>query len=282
MKRTKKLAVVIGLICGAMLSGCGNKAAESDNGEVNTTINVLDIVGKEDDATNGELIEVDPFERLDVVFLGTAPSGTADIKYVHPADYPMSYKFEIEPRFDLRNGDIVRMYIIDEDAEQIANDNGYTLTATEKEYVVEGLDFYVESLDQITDELQDEMNKSAEEIIEDDINSKMEDVILQSYKFIGNYFFRFEDSVNYCYSIYKVNTTCPAGEVTYYSCVKFGLIRIRYGRDNTFWEGLGTANTFYVDGYRFVGYKTLDELTADCNAVMETGGNYTFESNMTE
>ncbi len=284
------LAMTVGLVCGTIIVGCGNQTAEVDNVEISTTINVLDIVGKENAATDGELIEVDPFERLDVVFAGTAPSGTADIKYVHPADYPMSYSFEIEPRLDLRNGDIVRMYITDEDAEQTANDNGYTLTATEKEYIVEGLDFYVESLNQITDELQDAMNKRAGDFIKDNVDRRMKGVTLLDYALVGNYLLCQAKDVksglwNHCYSVYKVNASCPSGEVTYYYYVEFSSLEIRNGRNDNFWDGLGSTNIFYVGEYKFIGYETLDEVLAACNGIMEeqtANGNYTFESNMTE
>lgn len=286
MKRTKKLAVVIGLICGAMLSGCGNKAAESDNGEVNTTINVLDIVGKEDDAANGELIEVDPFERLDVIFMGTAPNATVEFNYARPADYPMSYHFAFEPENNLRNGDVVRMYITDENAEQTANDNGYTLTATEKEYVVEGVDFYVESLDQITDELREQMNESAKQVIKDSLRNGE---TLDNYELVGNYLLNkikdINGTLNYIYNIYKVDVSCSAGKVTYYFYVDCKHVEIRYGRKNSFSAGVGPANTFYIDEHKFRGYETLDELLAACDAIMEektANGNYTFESNMTE
>lgn len=286
MKRTKKLAVVIGLICGAMLSGCGNKAAESDNGEVNTTINVLDIVGKEDDAANGELIEVDPFERLDVVFMGTAPNATVEFNYARPADYPMSYHFAFEPEDNLRNGDVVRMYITDENAEQIANDNGYTLTSTEKEYVVEGVDYYVESLDQITDELREQMNESAKQFIENNIRNG---ITLENYEYIGSYLLsKVKDvngDLNCVYNIYQINASCPSGEVTYYCYTKYSYVEIRYGRKNNYYGGTGSTKSFYIDDYQFIGYKTLEELISDCDAIVQkltANGNYTFESNMTE
>lgn len=289
MKRTKKLAVVIGLICGAMLSGCGNKAAESDNGEVNTTINVLDIVGKEDDAANGELIEVDPFERLDVVFMGTAPNATVEFNYARPADYPMSYHFAFEPDSNLRNGDTVKMYITDEDAEQIANDNGYTLTSTEKEYVVEGVDYYVESLDQITDELREQMNESAGKIIEEGLVKHVEGAILQNYEYVGDYFFNrinmVSDANNYCYSVYKVDVLYSGEIVTYYYLAQFSFIEIRVNRENSIHASIGSTKGFYIDDYHFIGYQSLDGLISDCDEIVQkktTNGNYTFESNMTE
>ena len=280
MNTPKNMMFLIILLCGAaFFTGCSkeNETATVQSG-------TLSVIRTEEDTgeKKGSLIKIDPFERLDAAFTGTAPDASAGIKYLKSADYPMNYHFEIEPKDNLRNGDVIRMYITDVNAEQIANDNGYTLTATEKEFIVDGVDYYVETLDQITEELQNEMNERAGSFISENVEKSMTGVNLESYEFIGNYLLNKKTDIyntqNHCFCVYKVNTSFPNGTLSYYYCTDYRFVEIRHGRDNNFVGG-GTYNSFYIGEYRFIGYKTLDELYEDCitQSLLE---NYSLESDV--
>ena len=113
-----------------------------------------------------ELIEIDPFEDVTVQFKGTSPNGYASITNESDIDCVRWATMEFDNNSELKNGDTVTLRI-DPTSESYAVEKGYKFTATSKEYTVEGLDFYYESMDEISDEHMKQYREKADKVVED-------------------------------------------------------------------------------------------------------------------
>lgn len=133
-----------------------------------------------------ELIEIDPFEDITVEFYGTAPNGYASTSNTSDIDCVRWAYFEFDMNEGLRNGDTVTLRVDKEDVDNAVSD-GYKFTATSKEYTVEGLDYYYESAEQISDEQMEAYRKEADEEMENEKNW-LYDAVLEDVKCIGSYF----------------------------------------------------------------------------------------------
>ncbi|MBD5469921.1 MAG: hypothetical protein HDR19_02025 [Lachnospiraceae bacterium] len=285
MKIQKNTIFVICLLWGAVLfAGCG----KDDNAVKSSTMPVIkaeENIG-ENEKSNG-LTEFDAFEGIYPSFSGTSPDGTASIVYKNKTN-PMRYFYSIEPHSNLRNGDVVIISIDDDDPEKTANENGYTLIETEKEFVVEGLDYYVETIDEITDEMQNKMNEWATASIKADMSKQVIEVSLKDCEIIGYYLLsKVTDSYdlnNHCYSVYKITITIIDQEVSYYYCARFDNIIIKGDGSCKVTGGSGiTLDGFYENDYRIQGCQTLDEVYEECidDWCWDTE-NYKLETNMTK
>ena len=86
-----------------------------------------------------KVIEVNPFDKITVTFIGTAPNGYAEVDIAALDDLPEAVWYDAAPQEGLSNGDKVKVTISESTVSNLAN-KGYRLTETEKEYTVEGLD----------------------------------------------------------------------------------------------------------------------------------------------
>lgn len=267
MKMRKSMIFIISLLCGVMVIGCGKKEPETQSG----TISVIREEETEAKEQSDGLTEFDPFEGIYPSFSGISPDGTASIVYKNKTN-PMRYFYNIEPHSDLRNGDVVKISINDDDPEKTANEHGYTLLETEKEFVVEGLDYYVEAIDEITDELQDEMIEQVSSHVRADVKRYNGDVSLSDCKLIGYYLLsqstRNYDINNFCYGVYEITVTCPERDISYFYCARFtniviksnGGYKITMGADDV------SSDVFYEGDYRIKGCSNLDEIYEACVA----------------
>lgn len=198
----------------------------------------------------------------------------------------MRYFYNIEPHSDLRNGDVVIISIDDDDPEKTANENGYTLIETEKEFVVEGLDHYVETIDEITNEMQNKMNEWVTASIKADMSKQVIEVSLKDCEIIGYYLLsKVTDSYdlnNHCYGVYKITITIIDQEVSYYYCARFDNIIIKGDGSCKVTDGSDISlDAFYEDDYRIQGFQTLDEIYEECidDCCWDTE-NYKLETNL--
>lgn len=114
-----------------------------------------------------EVKSVDPFADLSVTFSGTAPDGVASVE--NNSDDPMvqSLYFDCEPSSGLSVGDTVTVSISNADDTQLAENYGEIPSETKKTYTVEGLDSYVSSADDLTEDVLKKMKDAAEPAIKD-------------------------------------------------------------------------------------------------------------------
>lgn len=99
-----------------------------------------------------------PFEKIEVSFSGVSPYGVADV-YNYGPDYRGIYK--VMPNKNLKNGDKVTVtYSCSDKANMIANYGVYPSTF-EKTYTVSGLDAYVQSITELSNEQQNKLVSDA-------------------------------------------------------------------------------------------------------------------------
>lgn len=109
-----------------------------------------------------EVSKFDAFEGLEVSFSGTAPNGRADMVYTgHRMD---GYDFTCDKTIGLENGDIVTVSIPG-DVTYYIEQYGEVPDTFEKEFEVSGLDEYVESYADLTDDFLSELKSEAEDVI---------------------------------------------------------------------------------------------------------------------
>lgn len=287
MNTPKNMMLLIILLCGAALfTGCGK---EKDTDIVKS--DTLSVIRTEEDngkkEKSGELTEFDAFEGIYPSFSGTSPDGTASIVYKNKTN-PMRYFYNIEPHSDLRNGDVVKISIDDDDPEKTANKYGYTLLETEKEFVVEGLDYYVETIDEISDEMQTKMKDWVISSIEADMSKRVSEVSLNNCETMGYYLLskmtNAYDLNNHCYGIYKITLTYSEQKISYYYCARFDNIIIKNDGSCKVTGGSDiTLDSFYEGDYRVRGCQTLDEVYEECveDWCWDTE-NYKLETNITK
>lgn len=110
-----------------------------------------------------EVGSFDAFEGLTVSFEGIAPNGTVVIDYDNAA--LGRYDYTCEKTSGLRNGDTVKITISESNIENYATTLGMVPTELEKTYVVDGLDEYIESYSDLTEEFLNHAKSEAEDTI---------------------------------------------------------------------------------------------------------------------
>ena len=111
----------------------------------------------------GDLEEIDPFADLEVSFTGIAPDGRVEWVYNGESPYISGTDFQCDQTSGLRNGDVVT-FSLDYD-EAAAINQGYRLTQTTREYTVEGLDEYVDSYEDLTEDFLTAARTESEDVI---------------------------------------------------------------------------------------------------------------------
>lgn len=259
MKIRKNLIFLISLLCGVVLfAGCGKDDDTVKSGTM-SVIRTEENIGEKEKSDG--LTEFDAFEGIYPSFSGTSPNGTASVVYKNKTN-PMRYFYNIEPHSGLRNGDVVKISIDDDDPEKTANENGYTLIETEKEFVVEGLDYYVETIDEITDELQEKMQDGVISDINAELNRRSSNAMFKSCEIIGYYLLsKATDDYglnNHCYGVYKITIINSEQEISYYYCDRCDNIIIK--NDGSCKVTSGNSNVTS----KIQGCQTLDEIYEEC------------------
>lgn len=110
-----------------------------------------------------EPVQVDPFEGLEVSFSGIAPGG--QLNYTYSGDSPAisTYSFSASQTYNLKNDDVVTITFSFN--EQSMLQQGIVITDQEKDYVVSGLDEYVQSYAGLTADFLTAMKSEAEDKI---------------------------------------------------------------------------------------------------------------------
>lgn len=110
-----------------------------------------------------EVGKFDAFSDLEVTFSGIAPEGTATINYT--GSDLSTYDFSCDKTYGLRNGDVVVVSITNSDASYYAKSLGMIPEAFEMEYTVSGLEEYIETYADLTDDFINELKAEAEDTI---------------------------------------------------------------------------------------------------------------------
>lgn len=134
-----------------------NEAAKAHKVKFTGSTVTLKVEGLED------TVKVDPFEGFEVTFSGISPGGKIEYNYNGSNSNISTYSFSPSQSYDLKNGDIVTItYSFNEDS---MLRQGIVITNQEKEYEVSGLDEYVQSYANLTENFLNSMKLEAEDKI---------------------------------------------------------------------------------------------------------------------
>ncbi len=134
-----------------------NEAAKANKVKFTGSTVTLKVEGLED------ALKVDPFEGFEVTFSGISPGGKIEYNYNGTNPNISTYSFSPSQSYDLKNGDVVTVtYSFNEDS---MLRQGIVITNQEKEYEVSGLDEYVQSYADLTDNFLNSMKSEAEDKI---------------------------------------------------------------------------------------------------------------------
>lgn len=110
-----------------------------------------------------EVGSFDAFADLNVVFSGISPNGHADIEYIG-SDLSY-YDFSYDKTSGLKNGDIVKVTLVNDNPDKYVEALGKIPESFEKEYEVSGLDEYVSSFTNLDDSFVETLKKETEDSI---------------------------------------------------------------------------------------------------------------------
>ncbi len=158
-----------------------------------------------------EVTEVNPFDDISLTFNGTSPNGYVYYDNSSDIDEVRWATFEFDKDDALANGDTITLTVSD-DSIEYAIENGYKFTETSKEYTVEGLEAYVTSTDELTDDVLKLLKADAEEEIEDAYYWYDDDVALSDIKYQGYYLLVNKDldtyyNINALFTVYTATLT---------------------------------------------------------------------------
>lgn len=234
--------------------------------------------------------KIDPFKDLSVSFSGIAPNGKVSYDYNNDNSYIYLYSFSVNNRNDLRNGDVVTISIDLSDADTLRN--GYILTEKEKQYVVEGLEEYIDEYSDLTstfvDAIKSETNDTILAYIASSYNkeSSVSDLtyagyILNSSKTGSNFLMNTND----LYIIYSGMVSHSEGKFTtskVYFPVKFSNI-VKNGNDISYVSKSGVVGSsnfdnswsYYTKGYinPLICYMELAQANLD-SYIVESGDGF--------
>lgn len=240
-----------------------------------------------------ELAKFDPFNGVEVLFSGIAPDGRAEIVGLPDSGVASEFDFKTENKKGLDNGDKVtvtaNMYYVDDIYTYCAEKFGMIPNALEKEYVVGGIDRYVNTLADISEESLLLMQEEAEKVFDSNEIDKMgkgESFVGMDY--IGNYLLTSKESDNWkesniLYLIYKatVNNRYEKDSGRYdknnefYWYISFSDLIVNSEEEtivdvskndttvNRVHFDSGIDNLFAVTSWYYHGYENIDDLYKD-------------------
>ena len=228
-----------------------------------------------------ELIAVDPFESITVTFNGTSPDGYATVSNTSDIDCVRWADFEFDVNNGLRNGDTVTLRVSLEDVEAAVN-YGYKFTSTSQTYTVEGLDYYYESLEEISDKHMQEYKAEADKVIEDRAEWMEYYGTLTDIQCIGTYFAKYSEhqTNNDIIFVYTATLTSNYGNfdtTTIYIPVYMGVSKVTDGELGYIY-GSSSGYLYSEQGYgSFYGYINGDVMYTQF-ILGEYGKDYTVTS----
>ena len=226
----------------------------------------------------------DAFADLDVSFHGRDADGYADLNYT--GEEMSSSDFYCDKSSGLSNGDTVTVSISDSDIPYYAENLGKVPAELEKEYTVEGLEYYLKHISEISAESLAAMQQQASDVYQAKAAKDWgESETLESLSYVGDYLLTSKNSQdNYLYLVYKaqVRDYYSNGDRSY-DALKYIYWYIRYndlmvGADGSVsvdvTDYATPGNRVSVDsgisdgwwgtkGWYYYGYETLDALYRD-------------------
>ncbi|MBQ4536924.1 MAG: hypothetical protein II994_04835 [Lachnospiraceae bacterium] len=217
--------------------------------------------------------EINPFDYIEVSFSGTDGYGELIITELVNEEIAVDeISFDVSRDDGLSVGEKVRI---------TASSTEYRLKEEVRIYTVEGLDEYIKSLDNLTQEEMDVIHVNAENEYGSRIAELKENNLLISYKPVKMFLITDEKQANALYDVYEFNVSTISGEQTYYAVVEFRSIMLQKTEPLTIrcsWTDFsGDGYCLNEDGWNyservyFYGYSSLDEVRTYVTSEMESG-----------
>lgn len=199
-----------------------------------------------------KLPEFNPFDYLSITFTGTAPDGMMTVDDTLSKAPVSGLRFNYDKDSKFKNGDVVKVTVTagSNDLTEYCKEKGYTIVADTKEFKVEGLDEYVTTKADLTDDMIKELSKQAEDKYYSSIGNWEEEATLDSVEYFGYYFVTLKDGVesgyghynnNYLYIILQPKATNPNETFTYFYYVRFQDIVKKADGTNEIYDIYATA-----------------------------------------
>ena len=233
----------------------------------------------------------DPFDGIEIVFEGIGPNGSASVSGEPTANAAQELNYEIDKNSGLSNGDTVTVTVTmyyDDPVEYCIENYGMIPSPVSKTYTVEGLNSYITSSSEISEECLKDMQEQAEDVYNSNVAQNWGDEeTLKSFEYIGNYLLINKDSDDYwgnsniLYLVYKAKvkdeysndgeTYKETNDIYWYICYYDLLVDTngdntvdltsyrtpsdRFTIDSGISSGWWSTKSWY-----YYGYQTLDEL----------------------
>lgn len=223
-----------------------------------------------------EAKSLNPFDYITVAFSGTSPYGKATVSKNFENGVGDCLRFTLSKYDNLKAGEKITVTVSTSyDMNYFAEQYGMVLSATEKEYTVAGLSEYVTSVDEISKDMYDKMDKQLRDKLKADYANWEKDKLVKM-ELIGNYCVTVKPGMtfscyNYIYFVYKITSynSDLGGNFTYYWYGAFENVLIL--ADGTCTVDLSTYTTPRTgwfsdetvpicDGQIIYGYADLDSL----------------------
>ena len=102
----------------------------------------------------------DPFEYIEITYSGVAPFANASINY-----YGNLGEFSINPNNNLKNSNVINVDFICGDKSTMINEFGKYPSRVKKEFIVTGLDSYLDSVEKIKSDQYEKIVEKASSLI---------------------------------------------------------------------------------------------------------------------
>ncbi len=159
-----------------------------------------------------KLVELDPFENLEVSFEGTSPFVKISLEYTGKDDFLSAYNFNYENNGDIRSGDTVTITLSMDKEDAIYY--GYDLTQTSKDYVCENVNRYLASAEEIDDDVLMYLQEEASIYIESKYAEQRLKISNSGLEYVGTFVLINGGwfNQNYAYVVYKTIVSSLEGE----------------------------------------------------------------------
>lgn len=245
--------------------------------------------------------EFDPFEDLSVSFSGIEPEGRVLTEY--SGDILSNYDFYCEQESGLKNGDVITVYLRENDTRSYVENYGTIPSATKKVYTVEGVGRYASKLSEIDESSMALIQGKARSIVSDYTSGWLPEATVDSVSYIGTYLEATGKTDSYIYNVlgvvYKIESHVQAANdyesvqaTVYYDIRFYNMLIDGDGRceidldyydtpdDGFIKEAYYGDDPYDYNSYYYYGYELLNELvqkrSEDCL------GYYTIEWNLSD
>ena len=238
-----------------------------------------------------EPVEVDPFDGFSLEPYGFSPFGMAEFSYDGDHGYIKSddfHYYDSDDAMSLKNGDTVTIeYIPSEDPILY----GYKITDYSKEFLIEGLDEYVQSVDDLPESFLEYVKEETVDCIDAYTANYSEFIGMSPLEYAG-YIYKvkkLDDAAGEYSVLYLIYKSCLSHELgsfeeqNIYYPVKFTDLLSSNGQVTATKSGIQgyTKENYETKGYRMptLAYKELAEDSEDSYHVMAGDGFEIFQTN---